>query len=139
MKLRYLLDTDWAIDYLQGKPAIVARVRELLRRKVLGLSFVSLGELYEGVIYSREPARRERMLRQFLRSPRLLPLDRAIVRTFGSERGRLRQAKKTGQIGDLDILIAATALRHDLTLLTNNRRHFEHIQGLRMESLQEPD
>jgi predicted nucleic acid-binding protein len=33
-----------------------------------------------------------------------------------------------------DLLIGATALRHDLTLLSNNRRHFEAIQGLRLES-----
>ena len=38
-------------------------------------------------------------------------------------------------IGDCDLLIGATALRHNLTLLTNNRRHFERIEGLRMESV----
>jgi tRNA(fMet)-specific endonuclease VapC len=38
-------------------------------------------------------------------------------------------------IGDCDLLIGATALRHNLTLLTNNRRHFERIDGLRMESV----
>jgi predicted nucleic acid-binding protein len=35
----------------------------------------------------------------------------------------------------IDHLIAASSLRHNLTLLTNNRRHFEHIEGLRIESL----
>ena len=38
-------------------------------------------------------------------------------------------------IGDCDLLIGATALRQNLTLLTNNRRHFERIDDLRMESL----
>ena len=38
-------------------------------------------------------------------------------------------------IGDSDIWIAATALQYDLTLLTNNRRHFERIEGLRLESV----
>jgi len=33
-------------------------------------------------------------------------------------------------IGDFDILIAATALHHDLTLVTRNRRHFERIPNL---------
>jgi predicted nucleic acid-binding protein len=37
-------------------------------------------------------------------------------------------------IGDLDLLIAATALRHELILLTNNRRHFERVRGLQIES-----
>jgi predicted nucleic acid-binding protein len=32
-------------------------------------------------------------------------------------------------------LIAATALQYNLTLLSNNRRHFERIEGLRIESV----
>jgi predicted nucleic acid-binding protein len=36
-------------------------------------------------------------------------------------------------IGDSDILIAAYCLRNDLTLVTNNTKHFEHINGLDME------
>jgi predicted nucleic acid-binding protein len=53
-------------------------------------------------------------------------------RLFGRERGRLRRQKKA--IADFDLLIGATALQHDLTLLTNNRRHFELVEGLRLES-----
>jgi len=47
-----------------------------------------------------------------------------------AKRGRLR-AKKT-LIGDFDLLIGATAIRHGLVLLTNNRRHFEMIEGLQL-------
>jgi len=139
VKLTHLIDTDWSIDYLQGKPATLGRVNELVRRRVLGISIVCIAEIYEGVLYSREPVSRERALKHFLRLTRLLPLDRDIAKIFGRERGRLRKAKKLEEIGDLDVLIGATALRHNLALLTNNRRHFEHIRGLRMESLQDPD
>ena len=38
-------------------------------------------------------------------------------------------------IGDCDLFIGATALRYNLTLLTNNRRHFERLEGLRLESV----
>jgi tRNA(fMet)-specific endonuclease VapC len=58
-------------------------------------------------------------------------LDEETCKIFGKERGRLRTAGLL--IGDCDLLIGATALRHRLTLLTNNRRHFERIEGLRME------
>ncbi len=37
-------------------------------------------------------------------------------------------------IGDFDLLIGSTGLRHGLTVLTNNRRHFESIVGLHVES-----
>jgi tRNA(fMet)-specific endonuclease VapC len=35
----------------------------------------------------------------------------------------------------MDLMIAATALQYDLTLLTNNRRHFERVEGLRIQSV----
>ncbi len=69
----------------------------------------------------------------FLRGVTLFSTDEETARIFGRERGQLRRA---GQIiGDMDLLIAATALQHNLTLLTNNRRHFERIEGLRIESV----
>jgi predicted nucleic acid-binding protein len=56
-----------------------------------------------------------------------------VTRVFGRERGRLRAAGKT--VGDFDLLLGATALRHGLTLLTNNRRHFELIGKLQIISV----
>ena len=53
--------------------------------------------------------------------------------SFGHERGRLRAAGKT--VGDFDLLLGATALRHGLTLLNNNRRHFELIEKLQLVSV----
>jgi len=38
-------------------------------------------------------------------------------------------------IGDTDLLTAATALQYNLTLLSNNRRHFERIEALNIESV----
>ena len=35
----------------------------------------------------------------------------------------------------MDMLIGATAIRHGLTLLTNNRRHFERLRGLNIISV----
>jgi predicted nucleic acid-binding protein len=73
------------------------------------------------------------VLEQFLSGVAILPIDDAVCRRFGRLRGSLRlQGKK---IGDFDLLIAASALCHNLTLLTNNRRHFEQIGELRIESL----
>lgn len=129
MKVRHLLDTDWIIQYLNGTPGVVSRV-DALRADGLALSVVALAELYEGVYYSRDPHRSEQELRAFLSGLAVLGLDVETCQRFGRERGRLRAAGKT--VGDFDLLIGATALRHDLTLCTNNRRHFEVIDGLRL-------
>jgi tRNA(fMet)-specific endonuclease VapC len=63
----------------------------------------------------------------------VLGLDDEICKTFGRERGKLRQQRKL--VGDLDLLIASTCLRYNLTLLTNNRRHFEQVEGLELMSV----
>ena len=130
--MKYLVDTDWVIDHLRGVEAITTRLDEL-SSEGLGLSVVSLAELYEGVYYSRDPAESESILEQFL-VPQLmiLGIDDEICRIFGRERGRLRQEGQS--IGDMDLFIAATCSRHDLTLLTNNRRHFERVEGLTIVS-----
>ena len=63
----------------------------------------------------------------------LLGIDEETAKVFARERGRLRAAGQL--IGDADLFIAATALQQGATLLTNNRRHFERVTGLRMESI----
>jgi tRNA(fMet)-specific endonuclease VapC len=132
MMLQYLIDTDWVIHYLNGRHDIVERLH-VLRPDGLGLSVVALAELYEGVYSSRDPEKDEQGLNDFLRGVTVLGLDEETARIFGRERGRLRRAGQL--IGDMDLFIAATALQYDLTLLTNNRRHFDRVDGLRIESM----
>jgi tRNA(fMet)-specific endonuclease VapC len=131
MTLHYLTDTDWVIHYLSGHKGIVRRLDEL-KEQGLGLSIVSLAELYEGIYYSTDPEGNEQDLADFLQGVVVVGIDEEACKIFGKERGRLRADGKT--IGDFDLLIGATALRHHLTVLTNNRRHFQLIEGIQIES-----
>jgi tRNA(fMet)-specific endonuclease VapC len=129
--LAFLIDTDWVIDHFNGVSPVTRRLKEL-QPQGLGLSVVSAAELWEGVFYSRDPKRSQETLEVFLSGVDLLGLDEEICKRFGHLRGSMRKRGQT--IGDFDLLIAATALRHSLTLLTNNRKHFEGIAGLEIES-----
>ena len=130
--MRYLVDTDWVIDHLHGREPVVKQL-ELLAPQGLGLSIVSLAELYEGVFSSTSPQENESALHNFLESIQVLYLEDGVCRIFGQERGRLRAAGMI--IGVFDILIGSTAKYYGLTLLTNNRRHFERIDGLSIISV----
>ncbi len=121
------MDTDWAIDYLHKADRTVRRLEDLFRDGV-GLSVVSLAELYEGLARSANRDSDAEALRLFMEAVALVPLDETACQIFGVERARLRQ--EGNLIGDMDILIGATAISNGLTLLTNNRRHFERLQGL---------
>ena len=130
--MKYLVDSDWTIDHLNGVHRVVSRLGELAEDG-LGLSVISLAEVYEGIFYSSDPPREELALQNFLRGISIVELDDEICRIFARERGRLRAAGNI--VGDFDLLIGATALRHGLTLLSNNRNHFERIQGLTIISV----
>ncbi len=130
--MQYLLDSDWAIEYLKGTERFVNRVTAL-EPGGIAIGVIALAELYEGAIGARDRAGSERELVEFVDRIELLGVDLDTSRLFGVERHRLRAEGR--MIGDMDLLIAATALRHDLTLLTNNRRHFERIPNLVIESV----
>lgn len=131
MNISYLVDTDWVVHHMNGVEEIRSKLKEM-QPYGLGLSVVSLAELYEGVYYSRDPQRSQQQLEAFLTSVTVLEVNEEICKVFGKHRGILRQRGLI--IGDFDLLIAATCLHQGLTLLTDNLRHFQRIEGLEIIS-----
>ena len=127
---QYLLDTDWVVDVLNGQETATQTLIGLAPDG-LALSLISYGELYEGAYFSRDPQTALEVLRTFLQGKALLPLTTAIMERFGILRGSLPRRLRQ-QIGDMDILIAATAVEHSLTLLTRNLKDFQHIPQLKL-------
>ncbi len=58
----FLVDTDWVIDHLNGVEAVTRRL-QALRTQGLALSIISIAELWEGVHFSKDPARCRHPLR----------------------------------------------------------------------------
>ena len=126
--MRYLLDTDWAIYYLRRRPDIVRQLDALLPEGV-GISIISVAELYTGAAGAVDPVAGEVEVSKFLAAAiTLVELDTETCQIFAREQVRLRRSGNL--IPGFDLLIGATALRHNFTLLSNNRRHFERIAGL---------
>ena len=130
--MRYLADTDWIVHALHGNRDII-RSLEVFTAEGVGISVISIAELYQGVFYSNDPHRNELSLLEFLNGYDVVHLDDEICREFARERGRLKAAGNP--IADLDLFIGCTALRHGLVLLSNNRRHFHRLEGLRVISV----
>jgi tRNA(fMet)-specific endonuclease VapC len=61
----------------------------------------------------------------------LLDYDSACAYEFGSLRGRM--LRQGDVVFETDLMIASVALVHDLTLVTNNSKHFRQVPGLRLE------
>ena len=129
--MSYLFDSDRVVDYLNGRSDAVALLTDLTA-DYSAISVISYGEIYEGIYYGRDSARTEFNFERFLDEVVVLPVERDIMRIFAHVRGRLRHSGQ--MISDTDLLIGATALHHDLTLVTRNVRHFERIPDLKLLS-----
>ena len=127
--MSYLVDTDVVANALKGRPEEAALLTNLSPQR-LAISLITYGEIYDGIYYGRDPQTNERIFQQFLRWVDVLPLNRTVMRQFARVRGHLR---RSGQIiPDPDLLIAATALYHNFTLVTHNTRHFNRVPNLKL-------
>lgn len=128
--IAYLVDSDQVIDFLKGKKSVVEKLIKI-QPEGLGVSIISLAELYEGVYYSNNPESQIMGLNNFLKGTTILGIDNKIAQIFGNLRGDLR--KKKNLIDNFDLLIAATCICLDLKLLTGNYKHFERIPDLKLD------
>lgn len=131
--MKYLVDTDWLIDYLKGKTA-AGQLLDKIVHDGIAISLITYGEILEGIYYGKDPQQQEQIFRAFLRVAPILPLAESSLERFANIRGALRSQGKL--IGDADILIAATALDHNLTLVTQNLNHFSRISDLALYQTQ---
>ena len=129
--MQYLVDTTWIIEYLRGNQEIVQRL-DSLRDDGLAVGIISVAELYEGVYRSNDPPANESRLSDFLSGLTVLGIDEEACRVFGREPARLRQTGAT--VGDIDLLIAAIALREGLTVLTLDN-DFQRVENLNTQFL----
>jgi tRNA(fMet)-specific endonuclease VapC len=131
MPLRYLLDTDTCVFYLKNTEPVVSAVNKV-RQEELAISQITLAELQFGAFNSTQIEKNLQRVDYLERSLSVIPLDSAITREFAQQKARLR--KEGMKLDDFDLLIGATALINRLTLVTNNVRHFERLDGLTLEN-----
>lgn len=127
--MRYLLDTDWIINLLAGKEDAEEKIQRLDPEDI-GISLVTVAEIYESAYNFANPEAHIQIFRSFLKNFQLVNLSLPIIEKFAEVRAHLR--RKGQMISDIDIFLAATALHHDLVVLTYNKKHFERIPDLRV-------
>jgi tRNA(fMet)-specific endonuclease VapC len=99
-----------------------------IRPDGLAISVISYGEVQEGVLYSRERAINLLKWRGFIAGLDVVDVTLAVADVWADLRGTLRAGGKT--IADNDLLIASTAIRFGMTLVSRNLRHFGRVPGL---------
>lgn len=122
-----LLDTD-IVSYLLKNDSRTRLFSRILEGRLLALSFMSEAELYRWSIQRGWGPRRVKQLRTALRRYVILPYDSETGWAWAEVMARCATEGRT--MAPSDAWIAATALRHELPLLTHNWKHFEAAEEL---------
>lgn len=129
--LKYLLDTNIVIYVIKQRPLAVLAVFNQQHGR-MAISSITLAELIHGAEKSSDVARNMSIVEDFVSRLSVLPYDDKAAWHYGDIRATL---EKAGQpIGVNDLHIAAHARSLGLTLVTNNLREFERVQGLLLEN-----
>jgi len=122
----YFLDTSVIINYLRGKEEAINLINNLKGKLVS--SYICLSELYEGIYRSTNKNAESIVLEFFSGLNKTYGLNQKIAQEFGLLRKNLKQ--KGEVIEDIDIIIAATCITYNLSLVINNKKHFSRIKKL---------
>lgn len=126
---KYLLDTTPLAALLQGRQVAIERLRPLLVADELATSMLVYGEVVEFLQGFPDATQRENDLQTLLRDIPPYNLTYGVMARYAALRRAMRRPYGTGLIGDVDTLIAATALEFKLTLVTSDGDH-ERVPGL---------
>ena len=133
MKYLVCLDTSFLIDLLRENPAAEKKFQYYTENyEPLTTTPVNAAELFKGAYSAKEEKREIEKTRGILEYLELLDMSIPVCETYGRLVNELRS--KGAPIGDLDTLIASTAIVHKQILVTRNKNHFEKIPGLVVES-----
>jgi tRNA(fMet)-specific endonuclease VapC len=125
----FLVDTDICSAYLKGNNRVHGRFVQYGGR--VHISAVTAGQLFTWALIAPPTSGRIRRLLQLLRDTTFLDVDRSVSEKFGELRtAQIRLGRKTP---GMDLLIAATAMVHSLTVVTHNQKHFVTIPGLSVQ------
>ena len=125
----YLFDTDTIIFSLKGHPIVQENLRRHLN-DLLQISIVTCMELYYGAFKSKQVTANLAKIKKIEETWETIPLGTETAEIFGRLKAQL-EINGT-RLDDFDLSIAACALTHNLTLVTNNMLHFQRIEGLKV-------
>jgi tRNA(fMet)-specific endonuclease VapC len=122
----FLVDTDICSAHLKEVGRVTSRFLQYTGR--VHVSVITVAELFSWALRANTSQRRLQGLLTFLSDVTVLDVDAEVARKFGAIQA---QSLDQGQVlPGMDLLIAATALVHGLTMVTHNSGDFSRIPGL---------
>jgi tRNA(fMet)-specific endonuclease VapC len=127
--MSFLLDTDICSAHLKQKGNLTQRFQQYMGR--MHMSVITLGELLTWAFRAKAPPRRGQSLLDLLNDVQVMDVTEPVARKFGEVRAALLDAGRP--VPEMDLLIASTALVHNLTVVTHNTQDYASIPGLNLK------
>jgi len=127
--MAYLLDSDILIDHF-AELAAATQLIERLAPEAIAVSVISYMETYEGILRSPDRPSAEASFAAFMEATPILPFSPTTARTCALLREQQRRDGKRVRICAFDLLTAAIAIAHGLTLVTRNVHDYDDISGV---------
>lgn len=125
-----LVDTDILSFYFKGDEKVIRLFGEYLKEfDQINISIITYYEIIGGLKF-KKAGKQIQAFEEFISSNNMIHLSEESAKISGDIYADLRQRGIT--IGTSDILIAGIVMENGLTLITNNEKHYEAIQGLRI-------
>ncbi|MEL7006581.1 MAG: type II toxin-antitoxin system VapC family toxin [Bacteroidota bacterium] len=125
-----MIDTNICIYYMKGMFGLNEKFKSLEVKQIY-ISEITLAELKFGVANSASVEKNQLVLEYFLTGVQILPIYNSLD-LYASEKARLRQSGRP--LDDFDLLIGVGAVHNEMTLVTNNPKHFRRITGIKVEN-----
>jgi tRNA(fMet)-specific endonuclease VapC len=125
----FLIDTDTIIYNLKGNDAVTKNLQRHFEDPIK-VSVITLMELYFGAYKSEKVAVNLAKVRTLENSFEVIAADKGSAEIYGMLKATLE--KYGTPLDDFDLIIAACAMAHNLTLVTNNIKHFSRVEGLKL-------
>ena len=127
---KYLLDTNICIYFIKGLYNLDKKIESSGSDNCF-ISEITVAELKFGVENSKHPDENRKVLDRFLEGIKIIPIFNSLDH-YAKEKSRLKKTGKT--IDDFDLLIGSTAVTNNLTVVTNNIKHFGRIKDIKIEN-----
>ena len=124
-----LLDTD-VVSFFLKSDSRANRYASIVQGNRLALSFMTVAELFQWAAVRNWGQSRIADLEKSLQNYLIIPVDIEVCRIWGNLRAERQAIGKV--ISPQDAWIAATGIRHDLPLVTNNAKDFQNISKLQV-------
>jgi len=124
-----ILDSDILIYFLKGQKNIVDEVMKISQNELF-TTRINYTELLYGAYNSQRVEKNLDKILPFLKNFQILEFDEKSFQIFAQQKAKLKQSGNI--IADMDLMIASIAISNDQILYTNNLKHFNRINGLRL-------